>query len=127
MRPDQDEIVVLLYSISQSFITTANAELPRYKKLQSSLSVKQPFTLESDGAEVVEDVQLWCWVVIEIVAKRSCELRDLAAVRSRSVVRRSSQVELGADYSHVSHWSKSELFITPAICIHRTKITQPEL
>lgn len=54
----EDEIVVLLHSISQGFVTTANTELPRYKKLQSSLSVKQALTLESDGAQVVEDVHL---------------------------------------------------------------------
>ena len=54
----ENEIVVLLHSISDGFITTANAELPCYKKLHSALSVKQALALESYGAEVVEDVHL---------------------------------------------------------------------
>ena len=123
----QEEVVVLLHSISYRPITAAKAELPRYKKLQPSLGVKQALTLESDGAQIVEDVQLWCRVIVEIVTKRSRELRDLAAVRSRSVVRGPGQFEPGADDSHVGHWSKSELLITPAIRIHHTEITQPEL
>jgi len=123
----QEEVIVLLHSISYGPVTAANAELSRYKKLQSALGMKQAFTLESYGAQIVEDVQLWCRVVIEIVAKRSRKLRDLAAVRSRSVVRCSSQVELGADDSHVSHWSNSDLFITPAIRIHHAKIAEPEI
>lgn len=122
MCPDQDEIIVLLYSISQRFITNAKPDLSRYKKLQSSLGVKQALTLESDGAQVVIDVQLWCRVVIQIVAKRSRELCDLAGVRSRAVVCGPGQFEPGADNSHVSHWSKSELLVTPAIRIHRAKI-----
>ena len=54
----QYEVVVLLHSVSQGFITSANAELPRYKKLQTSLGVKQALALESYGAQVVEDVHL---------------------------------------------------------------------
>ena len=127
MRFYEEEVVVLLHSITYSPITTANAELSRYEELQSSLSVKQALTLESYGAQVVEDVHLWCWVVIQIVAKRGRELCDLTAVGSRSVVRCSGQIELGADESHVKHWSNSDLFITPAIRIHHPKITEPEL
>ena len=127
MSSYQDEIVVLLHSVSHGFITAGNAELPGYKKLQSSLGVKQSLTLESYGAKIVKNAHFRCRVVIQIVTKRSRELCYLPAVGSGSVIRCTSQVELGTDDSHVGHWSNSDLVVTPAIRIHHAKVTQPEI
>lgn len=58
MSSHQDEIVVLLYSISLGFITAAKPEVRGWEKPHSSLNVKQALTLKSYGAEIVEDVDL---------------------------------------------------------------------
>lgn len=123
----EDKVVVLLHSVSQHSITAANTELPGGEKPQSSFSVKQALTLKSYSSEVVEDVHFRGWVVIQIVANRRRKLCDLAAFRSRSLVRRASHVEPRADNSHVNHWSNSELLVAPAICVHRAKGAQPEI
>lgn len=54
------------------------------------------------------------------------KLRDLAGVGSRSVIRRTGHVEPGADDTHVNHRPDPDLFIAPAIRIHRAKIGQLE-
>ena len=127
MRFHQEEIVVLFHSVSLVFIPSAKPKVPCWKEPQPSFSVKQALTLKGYGAEIVEDVDLWSWVVIQIVAKRSRELRDLAACRSRSAIRRRVYVEPGADNSHINHWPNSDLLVAPAIGVHHPKVTQPQI
>lgn len=127
MRSHQDEIVVLLNSISLGFIAGAKSEVRRCKNPDSAFNVKQALTLKSDRAEIVEDVHPVCWVVIKVVAKRGRELCDLAAVRSRPVICCAGQVNPRADNSHISHWPNSDLVVAPAIGVHHAKVAEPKI
>jgi len=127
MRSHQYEIVVLLHAISLGFITTAKTEVPSCKNPYSSFDVEQALTLKSYRTEIVEDVHSGCWVVIQVVANRSRELRDLTAVRSRPIIGCTTQVEPRADDAHITHWSNPDFVVTPAIGIHHAKVTEPQI
>lgn len=89
--------------------------------------MEEAFTLESDGAEIVEDVYLRGWIVIEIVADSGGKLGNTATSRSRPAVGRAADVKARRNYSHVYHWADPDLLVTPAIGIHRSEGAESQI
>ena len=79
------------------------------------------------SAEIVENVYLWCGIVIEIVADSGGKLGNTATSRSRPAVGRAADVKARRNYSHVYHWADPDLLVTPAIGIHRSEGAKPQI
>jgi len=127
MRGNLQEIKVLFHSVSFSFVASAKTKVPSRIHSQSTLNVEQMLTLKSNGPQIVEDVYLRGWIVIEVVTDSGGKLGNTATSRSRPAVGRAADVKARRNHSHVDHWADSDLLVTPAIGIHRSEGAKPQI
>lgn len=127
MRLDLYEVQIFFDSVSFSFVASTKTKVPGRIHSQSALNMEEAFTLESDGAEIVENVYRRGWIVIEVVTDSGGKLGNRATCRSRPAVGRAADVKVCRDHSHVDHWSDSDLVVTPTIGIHRSKGAKPQI